>query len=318
MFVSTINGGGSMYDVALFCKSFRDDLDRFDCLLQSVEKYNVRSIPFLVSVPRRDMNLFIDKFGTSRFEICSDYDLAGSDISDGWTGQQIVKLSVYKSNFAKAYVMLDSDFFFIKDFDKSTFIHSSGYPYTVITKLNYTYNPHNSNLLDYIFSQSTIHPHPDNFQSVKIDEINSIQGNSQVLFSPISFYDQKYKPPAGQVKPATIIKEIFQRTGEIYGFQPCPILSTDVLRSLDRDLLEPQSFTFAHLIPICPWEYSWYGEYLLSHKTIPIFPIEPICIYFVKDSDIDHAKELGINLDTLSHKFYLVSLAARHLSRFTF
>jgi hypothetical protein len=99
---------------------------------------------------------------------------------------------------------------------------------------------------------------------------------------------------------------------------PCPLLSADVLRSLDQDLLEPQSFTFAHLIPICPWEYHWYGEYLLSHKTIPIFPIEPICICFAKDSDIDHAKELGINLDILSHKFYLVSLAARHLSRFTF
>ena len=60
MFVSTINGGGSMYDVALFCKSFRDDIDRFDCLLQSVEKYNVNSIPFLVSVPLRDINLLID------------------------------------------------------------------------------------------------------------------------------------------------------------------------------------------------------------------------------------------------------------------
>jgi hypothetical protein len=308
-----------MYDVGLFCKSFRDDIDRFDCLLRSVEKHNVSSLPFLVSVPRRDLNLFIDKFGTSRFEICSDYDLAASDIIDGWTSQQIVKLNVYKSNFAKAYVMLDSDFFVIKDFDKSTFIHSSGSPYTVITKLNYTYNPNNRNLLDYIFSPSAVPPHPDNFQSVKIDEINSIQGNSQVQFSPVSFYAEKYKPPAGQVKPASIIKEIFQRTGENYGFMPCPVLSAYVLRSLEQDLLEPQSFTFAHLIAISPWEYHWYGEYLLSHKTIPIFPIEPGCICFARDSDIDHAKQLGISSHiTLSQKFYFVSLAARHLSRFTF
>ena len=44
----------------LFCKSFRDDVLRVKKLLDSVVEFNQEKIPFYLSVPKKDLDIFLD------------------------------------------------------------------------------------------------------------------------------------------------------------------------------------------------------------------------------------------------------------------
>ena len=45
-------------NITLYCKSFRSDVNRAFYLLKSIEEFNVDRIPFYISTPSEDRNIF--------------------------------------------------------------------------------------------------------------------------------------------------------------------------------------------------------------------------------------------------------------------
>lgn len=112
----------------IYCKSYHKDVDRAKKLLDSVNEYNVDNIPFYISVPESDIELFKTKLG-NEVNIIADETIDTSN--EGWKGQQIVKSQFWKLGLCENYLCVDSDCFFIKPFRKSDFMFDDETPYTV-------------------------------------------------------------------------------------------------------------------------------------------------------------------------------------------
>ncbi len=115
-----------MHKIVLYCKSYRGDLSRIKILNDSVKKYNSDKIPFCVSCPQEDFDIF--KKELDGVILISDEDIVGKTFEQSWQTQQIVKLNFYKTNIAENYIVLDSDSYFIKNFYYSDFIDANGNP----------------------------------------------------------------------------------------------------------------------------------------------------------------------------------------------
>tara|TARA_R110001632_G_scaffold225803_1_gene359012 strand:- start:2364 stop:3149 length:786 start_codon:yes stop_codon:yes gene_type:complete len=118
-----------MHSLVLYCKSYDKDVERAKTLLESVVKFNIDNIPFYISVPTKDMELFHSVLGTEGYTLVPDEDI---DIKDeGWKGQQIIKSQFWKLGLCENYICIDSDCFFIKDFHSTDFMFDEDTPYTV-------------------------------------------------------------------------------------------------------------------------------------------------------------------------------------------
>jgi hypothetical protein len=118
-----------MNNLVLYCKSYDNDVYRAKKLLDSIIQYNTDNIPFYISVPTKDINLFKDVLGTSNYILIEDESI-DSDNS-GHKGQQIVKSQFWKLGLCENYVCIDSDCFFIKPFSVTDFMFDDNTPYTV-------------------------------------------------------------------------------------------------------------------------------------------------------------------------------------------
>jgi hypothetical protein len=120
-------------NLIIFTKSYRGDLARCVELSKSIQTHNKDNIPYYVSVPNEDVELFKEKLPHFT-EVLSDNMIAEN--SDGWLGQQFVKSLVYKLNICRFYVCIDSDAYFIRDFYQSDFLHSEDVPYMLMHERN--------------------------------------------------------------------------------------------------------------------------------------------------------------------------------------
>lgn len=116
-----------MEKIVLYCKSFNRDFERVKVLFESIKKHNIDNIPFYISVPKNDYNLFFQLEGAN---IVLDEDIFF--ISSSWIAQQIIKSNFWKLNTSENYVCLDSDSYFIRPFKVSDFMFDENTPYTVI------------------------------------------------------------------------------------------------------------------------------------------------------------------------------------------
>ena len=117
-----------MDKLVLYCKSYRNDFERFKVLLESVKKYNLDSIPFYVSAPISDIDLFEQLEGV---KVISDESIVNTK-SQGWVQQQIVKSRFWTLDLCENYLCLDSDCYFIKPFGFKDFMYDDETPFTVI------------------------------------------------------------------------------------------------------------------------------------------------------------------------------------------
>ena len=115
-----------MSKLVLYCKSYSGDFERIKMLYQSVQKHNVDNIPFYISVPQCDIELF--KVFESA-QIVPDESIYNVD-GPGWITQQIVKSSFWKLGLCENYVLIDSDSYFIKPFTVDDFMFDESVPYT--------------------------------------------------------------------------------------------------------------------------------------------------------------------------------------------
>lgn len=247
-----------MKPVILYCKSFNRDVQRAKVLLRSVTQFNKDNIPFYISVPSEDVQLFKNTLGVDGYTLVTDEEVLGKKLAQSWVTQQTIKSSFWKLNLCHNYVMIDSDSYFIRNFYQSDFIveGTDNVPYTVM------------------------HEQKDLFSwTIK---------NTQVLgFDPQLSFSECREP----------IQQLFDRKGRLYDFGPGPIIwSTKVWSSLEEEYLKPNDLTFEQLINTVQSEFSWYGEWLLTKRPIEIWPIEPMFKFFHYRQWYEEYKRNGYNL----------------------
>ena len=84
-----------MDNFVIYCKSYRNDLERVKVLAQSIERYNIDNIPFYISCPRADRDLFINNL-PNFINIINDEDIVDGEINQNWKTQQIIKSQFWK------------------------------------------------------------------------------------------------------------------------------------------------------------------------------------------------------------------------------
>jgi hypothetical protein len=117
------------HELILFCKSYRNDIDRAKILFDSIQKHNVDKLPFYFSIPKADLPLFESKLGATGYEVVFDEDLTSLVNTQSHFNQQLFKMEFYKTQIAKYFFLVDSDMYFIRDFSSTDFVTEDGIPY---------------------------------------------------------------------------------------------------------------------------------------------------------------------------------------------
>jgi|LakMenEpi03Aug12_release.lakeMendotaPanAssembly.Ray.scaffolds.fasta_scaffold175820_3 hypothetical protein len=244
-----------MHKIVLYTKSYSGDLARLNVLIESIKKHNKDNIPYYISVPANEINLFKNSIDCSYVILVTDEEIYKVS-TQNWNTQQIVKSNFWKLNVCENYVMLDSDSYFIKDFYISDFMYNDKTPYTVMHE--------QKDLFAWTakFGQSILGFNP--YQSFKQDRLRIME----IFGRNGRIYD--------------------------FGPGPI-IWSSKVWQSLETDYLQPNNLQFETLIEFCPSEFSWYGEWLLSSKIIDLIPIEPIFKFFHYEQLYQYYKQLGFS-----------------------
>ena len=122
-------------DLAMYCKTYRGDLDRAQVLVETWRRFNRDQLQLTLSCPTEDLPLFAPLAG-GQVRLISDESFAGDHLMpgprSGYYNQQICKLNIFRTGLATNYLILDSDTVFIRDFGTDDFLHAPGIPYTVL------------------------------------------------------------------------------------------------------------------------------------------------------------------------------------------
>jgi hypothetical protein len=128
-------------NIPLFCKSYHQDVLRVKRMMDSIEIWNKDKLTVYISVPDNDRQMFLNLIGSGRCEWLSDEEIiaANSSISwdrlqdmDGRKSQQVVKAEFWRLLKCNAYLCLDSDSVFIREFQMSDFLAADGTPYSTL------------------------------------------------------------------------------------------------------------------------------------------------------------------------------------------
>jgi hypothetical protein len=291
---------------SLFCKTFRGDIDRFAFLLDSLERTNKSSIPLLVSLPKEDKAEFDNRVGTHRFQCVFDEDVVGRVERQGWRHQQLVKLCAHRLDFADAWLLLDSDYYFIKDFQLEDLVDGDSVAFPV-SRSRHVMDDDREVLFSYVRGRDTLVPVTKEECLAWRDERELPR--SLTLDRVRDFF---FKPDIDRT-PARI-PQFFHRSGGELSFMPGPIWTADCLRSMVVELLEPRGWGFKDLLRHAPWEATWVGEWELYRGLPHRHIIETMIPQFREDETILEARKQGLTEAVMSRRYLGVSLAARHQS----
>lgn len=252
--------------ISLYCKSYRTDLKRTLRLVDSVERHNVEDIPFYISVPSADFDLFKSHLTHRKATLILDNDIIKANPKidlkkiaalHGGISQQIIKSEFWRLDFSKIYVCLDSDSMFIRPFRKSDFLAEGDIPYTVID------------------------------EGHELLESSLLYGDKRFIQN---FFDESKK-----------LQDIFTRKGKMYSYGPTPVIwCKAVWESLDEKYLTPNGMSFYDATLKAPIELNWYGEALLKFKAIPLLPSQPLFKVYAFAWQYDADKRRGISFETLA------------------
>lgn len=232
-----------MSSFVLFCKSYSGDLKRLQRLWQSIETFNLDRIPFFVSVPAAELDLFQRQLGRPLgLSWVADEDIVQANPRaalsyyrtwDGRLSQQVVKSEFWRYAGCASYLCIDSESEFLRDFTVADFIDPEGRPYTVM------------------------------HQGKELNQLAINKGLDRVVET---FH-----------RDCDMLKQVFGREGPDYDFGPTPVIwSASVWRDLDEQFLCPMGQTLWDAIAERPSELRWYGEALLRFRSVPLLPIEPL------------------------------------------
>ena len=249
-----------MHNLVLYCKSYKGDVQRVKKLKSSIEKYNRDSIPFYISCPIEDKQLFEDTLGTENYTLLLDEDIIKTQHLDGWRSQQIIKSNIHKLKITKNYLCLDSDSYFIKDFYESDFIAKDDICYTLVHENKET-QQYKKLFYNTNYSESGYAECLSYYREVFGSEHRKIYdyGPSPYIWNckVWEHFEENY------LKPNNFTFESFQKTIEIQ-------YNTQMREALV------------------------YGEYLLNSKLIEIFPTGPLFKVYHWDEMVEFEKKVGM------------------------
>lgn len=116
------------------------------------------------------------------------------------------------------------------------------------------------------------------------------------------------------------IKDFFNRTGPTYDFvHMSQTFSAEILNDMDKNLLTAKNLTFPDLIEICPYEFNWYGEYLIKCDLQKIIPAMPkVRTYFYQEDYIlDRHRGIRVS-DIISMGYNCICMQSGWLNRFIY
>jgi len=255
--------------LALYCKSYHNDLHRVDALAASITRHNRDKLPFYVSVPQADLHLFEPLARIHGFNLLDDESILALTLATGKTGapvlapnqlQQVVKSEFWRMELCQNYLVIDSDSWFIRPFGAEDFLYEKDHPYTVINE-----------------GSHMLHRAARARESKRIRQYRELRQRAKALFN---------------------------RPGRLYDFAPTPcIWSRTVWSGLFRDYAKPRGLNFQDMIIEFPCETQWYGEYLLTHPVIPLRPVEPLFKCYHYADDYEESLTLGETEDVLAENF---------------
>lgn len=113
------------------------------------------------------------------------------------------------------------------------------------------------------------------------------------------------------------IKNYFKRHGRTYDFvHMSQVFSTDVLQDMEKNLLHKNNLTFADLIAMYPYEFNWYGEYLLKSEIHDIIPATPKLRRYDYQEDYVLDRHRGIRVkDLVAMGYNAISMQSGWLNR---
>lgn len=258
-----------MHDLALYCKSYRNDFLRLKRLLSSITKFNADGLPFYISTPKVDKDLLIEMVGQQGYIWVQDEeivvanpqaDFAKYQAMPGGLSQQIIKSEFWRLGLTENYLCLDSDSFFIRNFYKSDFMSDDGALYTVL------------------------HQNKEFFQ------LATDRGHLRV--------ERDLRAEAERVKA------LFDRKGPNFYCAPAPFIwSSKVWQSLDQQYLQPKGISLWEFISPAHPETLIYGEALLKYRAIPLIAIEPLFRTYHYDWQYYVMKRLGEREEKLKQNY---------------
>jgi len=256
-------------NIVLYSCTFSKDLNRAVRMAESVAKHNKNHIPFYISVPDDEIDLFKRALSGHSVTILNERDILRAnpklDIKklyeiSGGLRQQIIKSEFWRLGLCENYLVLDSDCVFIKDFDETDFIAKDAIPYSVI------------------------HEGRDVLLATEI-------------FGPAS--TRQYF-----VETRRLIKTALGREGVSYDYGGAPFLwSGKVWDSLDKNYLTPRGESLLDAIFFCGSELTWYGETLMAFRAIPIYPRDQLFRHYNYEHQLWLDQAIGYSEEVLSKDF---------------
>jgi len=258
-----------MLNIVLYCCTFRKDLKRTVKLAQSIQKHNKTNIPFYISVPAEDVDLFRGHLKDFDVIIFNEQDIfiANPKLNiqklyeiRGGLRQQVIKSEFWRLDISENYLVLDSDCIFIRDFDESDFIFTGDVPYSII------------------------HEGRDVLQATERFGPKKIRQHFLADREPI--------------------KAALGRKGVTYDFGYAPFLwSKKVWESLDQNYLTPNNMNFLDAVLLCGSEFTWYGESLINFRAIPVYPREQLFMHYHYEHQLWTDQVLGCKEEILAHDY---------------
>ncbi len=258
-----------MKEIVLFCKSYRRDVLRAARLANSIRRFNAQNLPFYLSCPAADMELFTTTIGTDGVIFLKDEEIIAAnpaldqnaiDALPGVVSQQIVKAEFWRLGLCENYLCLDSDSYFIRNFGGDDFLTPGGVPYTVMN------------------------------DSMELR-----------LFGALHKFEKISRDIDADCRA---VMKIFGRTGRQYEFGPLPVVwSRRVWSDLAEKFLVPRGMNFYDAMKLFPSEMRWYGEALLMFRSVELWPVETLFRCYHYEHQYLNAKKAGETDELLSQIF---------------
>lgn len=230
-----------MHSFALLLKSYAGDLSLAERLLSSFNEHNPQALHLFIVVPESDVPLF-EPWASSTITVLSESLLAHNLVDHEVAGIRpgYINQEIVKLSFWE--LGLASNYFCI-DSDA-----------VIIRDL------HRS---DFMFDDET--------PFTILVEDNELKVEPQ-------YYAEHWQGREVQLR----------KIQEAVGLSPRPILtchghqifSAKVLASLKSEFLDPKGWTYADLLELAPYEFTWYAMWLQTSHSIPIHLREPLVKVF--------------------------------------
>lgn len=253
-----------MYNFAIFCKTYSGDFERFQILINSFNKFNADNIPMYVSAPKSELKIF-KNFESNNIKIISD---------ESYGEKYLIKDKI--NNFSIGYVN--------QEICKLCFFE------TGFAK-NYLCIDSDAEFIRNFYISDFMHDENTPYTVLVMDKDLSVE----------KYYRDYWKERQKQ-----IIKIYNETCLDDKRYRTChnmQVFSTKVLKSLKEDFMKQKGYSYADLITISPFEFSWYNAWFQKCRLVEEYAVEPFFKMFHMRTEYQFSRAKGIKKKDLAKSY---------------